>query len=76
VEATEVHLTATHLDVRDAIDGQLAALPSARAIDALGARRRDRMIDAMAHNLREWTNADGRLDVPSTCVMGTATSPT
>ena len=73
VEAAEIHLTATHSDVRDAIDGQLAALPSAGAIDALGPRGRSRIIEEMADYLREWTDADGALAVPSTCVVGTAT---
>ncbi len=76
VEAAEIELTATHPDVRDAIDGQLAALPSAQAIDALGQYRRNRIIDNMAHSLLEWTDLDGALAVPSSCVMATATTPT
>jgi hypothetical protein len=36
VEITDVELTATHQDVRDAIDGQMAAVPSAASTDALG----------------------------------------
>ncbi len=76
VEAVEVQLTATHPDVRDAIDGQLAALPSAGAIDALGQPRRSRIIDAMTHGLHEWTAHDGALALPSSCVLATATSPT
>ncbi len=75
VEAVEVQLTATHPDVREAIDGQLAALPSAGAIDALGQPRRNRIIDAMAHSLGEWTDVDGGLALPSSCVLATATSP-
>lgn len=75
VEAAEISLTATHPDLRDAIDGQLAALPSAGVIDALGVRRRNRIIDAMADSLREWTDADGALAVPSSCVLATAISP-
>ena len=76
VEAFEVRLTATHPDVREAIDGQLAALPSAGAIDALGPHGRNRIIDTMTHELRGWIDADDALTVPSTCVIATATSPT
>ncbi len=76
IEAVEVRLTATHPVVREAIDGQLAALPSAGTIDALGPGRRDRIIDTMAHSLREWTDVDGALAVPSSCVLATGRSPT
>ncbi|MFW2383361.1 MAG: class I SAM-dependent methyltransferase [Acidimicrobiales bacterium] len=75
VKAEEVQLTATHPDAREAIDGQLAALPSAATIDALGLPTRDRIIDAMVHSLREWTDVHGALAVPSSCVLATATSP-
>jgi ubiquinone/menaquinone biosynthesis C-methylase UbiE len=76
VEAVEARLTAKHHDVREAVDGQLAALPSAGTIDALGKQTRNRIIEAMVHSLREWTDAEGSLNVPSTCVLATATSPT
>lgn len=52
VEAVEVQPTATHPDVCDAIDGQLAALPSAALIDTLGHLARIRIVDAMADSLR------------------------
>lgn len=76
VEATEIRLTATHPDVREAIDGQLAALPTAATIDALGAAARGRVIDGMADDLREWIDVDGGLELPSSCVLASATSPT
>ncbi len=75
IKADEVRLTATHPDIRDAIDGQLAALPSAAAIDALGPHGRNRIIDTMTHELSGWVGADGALAVPRSCVMATATSP-
>jgi SAM-dependent methyltransferase len=75
VEITDVELTATHPDIRDAIDGQLAAVPSAASIDALGGDGRRKLIDAMAANLDDYTSSDGGLSVPSTSVLATAVTP-
>lgn len=75
VEVGEVHGAVAHPDVRDAIDGQLAALPTAALIDALGPHGRDRIIDAMILSLREWVDADGRLAVPSSSLLATASPP-
>jgi SAM-dependent methyltransferase len=75
VEITDVELTANHPDVRDAIDGQLAAVPSAGSIEALGGAGRMKLIDAMAVNLDDYTSSDGGLSVPSTSVLAAAAKP-
>lgn len=73
VDVVDVELTATHPDVRDAIDGQLAAVPSAASIEALGRDGRIKIIDAMAANLGDYTSSEGTLSMPSTSVLAAAT---
>jgi hypothetical protein len=57
VEVNEVEHAARHSDVRDAIDGQLAAVPFATSIDALGPERRSELIDTMADLLADYIAA-------------------
>ncbi len=75
VVVAEVELTATHPDLHDAIDGQLASVPSAESIEALGPHRRSQLIDTMANHLARFTSPTGALSVPSTSVLATATAP-
>lgn len=73
VEVAEVELTAKHTDATEAIDGQLAALPSAAAIDALGPTVRSRLITNMAARLGPWIDGQGALGVPSTSIVAGGT---
>lgn len=75
IEVNEVEQTAHHPDVRDAIDGQFAALPYAATVDALGPDRRGELIETMARLLHDHVAADGALALRSTSVLASATTP-
>ena len=75
IDIAEVEHTAHHRDVQDAIDGQLAAVPFAESIDALGPDRRSELIDTMADHLANYTAPNGALDVASSSVLAVATVP-
>ena len=66
--------TATHPDVRHAVAGQLAALPSGSITDDLDVERRTQIAAEMSALLAPHTDSDGRLTVPSTSVFASAIS--
>jgi SAM-dependent methyltransferase len=75
VDVSEMVQTARHSDVRDAIDGQLAAVPFAGSIDALGPQRRRALIEFVANLLADYIAPNGMLQVPSSSVLAAATVP-
>jgi ubiquinone/menaquinone biosynthesis C-methylase UbiE len=67
VTADEQQRTVTHRDVRAAVAGQLAALPSGSVIDELADEQRSELVELMCELLSDHTDAAGRLNVTSTC---------
>jgi SAM-dependent methyltransferase len=67
--------TVTHPDVTQAIDGQLAAMPSGSTIGDLGTDQHDQLAAKMRELLADHTNPAGELAVTSTCLLATATNP-
>lgn len=66
---------ATHGDVRAAVAGQLAALPSRSAIDDFTDEQRAELVESMCELLDDHVDDTGRLKVMSTCNLAHATSP-
>ena len=67
--------TAKHPNAKEAVAGQLSALPSGTAIDELTPERRTELAAKMCGLLDGHIGPEGRLSVPSTCVFATATKP-
>ena len=59
--------TVSHRDVRVAVAGQLAALPSGSVMDVQAVEQRSELLDSMCGLLADHTDAAGRLNVTSTC---------
>ncbi len=62
----EQQRTVTHPNVRAAVAGQLAALPSKFAIDEIAGGSQSELVDVMCDLLGDHTDATGRLNVTST----------
>lgn len=66
---------ARHSDVRDAMDGQLDALPIAGSIDALGPARRYELVDRICEILEPYVDRNGALAIPATNNFAAGTKP-
>lgn len=67
--------TATHPDVREAVAGQLSALPSGSAVDRLADGQRAELVELMCELLADHTDVAGRLDATSTCNLAHGVNP-
>lgn len=76
IEVETVSKTAHHPNVRIAMDGQLAALPIAATIDALGPERRAELLDRICELLKPYTDDTGALSVPACSNLAVATKQT
>jgi len=75
VTVVEQRRTATHQDVRVAVVGQLAALPSGSAIEQLPGEQWVELVELMCELLADHTDAAGRLIVPSTSNLAHGVNP-
>jgi SAM-dependent methyltransferase len=75
VTVVEQRRTVTHEDVRVAVAGQLAALPSGSAIEQLPGEQRVELVELMCELLADHTDAAGRLNVPSTSNLAQGVNP-
>jgi SAM-dependent methyltransferase len=75
VTVVEQRRTVTHQDVRVAVAGQLAALPSGSAIEQLPGEQRVELVELMCELLADHTDAAGRLNVPSTSNLAQGVNP-
>ena len=67
--------TVTHPDVKVAVSGQLAALPSGSGIGQLEREQRTELVELMCALLADHTDATGRLRVPSTSNLASGINP-
>lgn len=67
--------TATHPDVKVAVAGQLAALPSGSGIGQLAREQHTELVGLMCGLLADHTDATGRLRVPSTSNLASGVNP-
>lgn len=75
VRVDELARTVTHRNVRAAVAGQLAALPSGSALDELAGEQRSELVELMCELLADHTDATGRLNTTSTCNLALGVEP-
>lgn len=71
----QLERTANHPNITQAINSQLAAMPSGSAVGDLDTDQRNKLSTKMSELLANHTSPTGELSVPSTSIFATATNP-